>query len=99
MRMREIGHVDLPLKCSPASLPCPQVLAEKRQLGSKDGPPHQVLLVPLHERVSLGEALQLLRNTDKKVVPVGEQAGMPSFMLLCPQLKHRWFFTSAKPGG
>ncbi|XP_020862623.1 pre-rRNA-processing protein TSR1 homolog isoform X2 [Phascolarctos cinereus] len=74
------------------------VLAEKRQLGSKDGPPHQVLLVPLHGRVSLGEALQLLQDTDKKVVPVGEQAGMPSFMLLCPQLKHRWFFTSAMPG-
>uniref|UniRef100_F7FZN4 Pre-rRNA-processing protein TSR1 homolog n=1 Tax=Monodelphis domestica TaxID=13616 RepID=F7FZN4_MONDO len=73
------------------------VLAEKRQLGSKDGPPHQVLVVSLHERVNLGEALLLLQNTDNKVVPVVEQGGT-WFMVLCPQLKHRWFFTSAKSG-
>ncbi|XP_051848111.1 pre-rRNA-processing protein TSR1 homolog isoform X2 [Antechinus flavipes] len=74
------------------------VLAEKRHLGSKDGPPHQVLLVPLHASVSLGQALQLLRSSDPLSVPTGERAGTPSFVLLCPQLKRRWFFTAAQPG-
>ncbi|XP_012405318.1 pre-rRNA-processing protein TSR1 homolog isoform X2 [Sarcophilus harrisii] len=74
------------------------VLEEKRHLGSKDGPPHQVLLVPLHAGVSLGQALQLLRSSDPQSVPAGERAGAPGFVLLCPQMKRRWFFTAAQPG-
>ncbi|ELV11152.1 Pre-rRNA-processing protein TSR1 like protein [Tupaia chinensis] len=74
------------------------VLAEKRQLGSKDGPPHQVLVVPLHSRISLVEAFRLLQDRDIGTVHLNEWGNTHSFMLLCPSLKHRWFFTSAKPG-
>uniref|UniRef100_A0A8D0XQ97 Pre-rRNA-processing protein TSR1 homolog n=1 Tax=Sus scrofa TaxID=9823 RepID=A0A8D0XQ97_PIG len=74
------------------------VLAEKRQLGSKDGPPHQVLVVPLHSRVSLPEAFRLLQDRDTGTVHLKEWGSTHSFMLLCPRLKHRWFFTSARPG-
>lgn len=74
------------------------VLAEKRQLGSKDGPPHQVLVVPLHSRVSLPEAFKLLQNEDLGTVYLSEWGSTHSFMLVCPGLKHRWFFTYARPG-
>ncbi|XP_007454261.1 PREDICTED: pre-rRNA-processing protein TSR1 homolog isoform X2 [Lipotes vexillifer] len=74
------------------------VLAAKRQLGSKDGPPHQVLVVPLHNRISLPEAFRLLQDRDTGTVHLNEWGSTHSFMLLCPRLKHRWFFTSARPG-
>ncbi|EHH24355.1 Pre-rRNA-processing protein TSR1-like protein [Macaca mulatta] len=74
------------------------VLAEKRQLGGRDGPPHQVLVVPLHSRISLPEAMQLLQDRDTGTVHLNELGNTQSFMLLCPRLKHRWFFTSARPG-
>uniref|UniRef100_A0A8D2JRK2 Pre-rRNA-processing protein TSR1 homolog n=1 Tax=Sciurus vulgaris TaxID=55149 RepID=A0A8D2JRK2_SCIVU len=74
------------------------VLAEKRQLGSKDGPPHQVLVVALHNRISLPEAFRLLQDRDMGTVHLNEWGSTYSFMLLCPRLKHRWFFTSAKRG-
>ncbi|XP_057173730.1 pre-rRNA-processing protein TSR1 homolog isoform X3 [Ursus arctos] len=73
------------------------VLAEKRQLGSKDGPPHQILVVPLHDRISLPEAFRLLQDKDTGTVHFSEWGSTHSFMLLCPRLKHRWFFTSARP--
>ncbi|XP_049492720.1 pre-rRNA-processing protein TSR1 homolog isoform X2 [Panthera uncia] len=74
------------------------VLAEKRQLGSKDGPPHQVLVVPLHDRISLPEAFRLLQDKDTGTVHLNEWGSTHSFVLLCPRLKHRWYFTSARPG-
>ncbi|XP_054429303.1 pre-rRNA-processing protein TSR1 homolog isoform X2 [Pteronotus mesoamericanus] len=74
------------------------VLAEKRQLGSKDGPPHQVLVVPLHNRISLPEAFRLLQDRDTGTVHLNEWGSTHSFMLLSSALKHRWFFTSASPG-
>ncbi|XP_005349620.1 pre-rRNA-processing protein TSR1 homolog [Microtus ochrogaster] len=74
------------------------VLAEKRQLGSKDGPPHQVLVVPLHSRISLPEAFRLLQNEDLGTVYLNEWGNTHTFMLLSPVLKHRWFFTYARPG-
>ncbi|XP_017507080.3 pre-rRNA-processing protein TSR1 homolog isoform X1 [Manis javanica] len=74
------------------------VLAEKRQLGSKDGPPHQVLVVPLHSSISLPEAFQLLQDKDIGTVHLKKWGSPHTFMLLCPHLKHRWCFTSAKPG-
>lgn len=76
----------------------PEVLAEKRQLGSKDGPPHQVLVVPLHSSISLPEAFQLLQDKDIGTVHLKKWGSPHTFMLLCPHLKHRWCFTSAKPG-
>ncbi|KAL1779299.1 pre-rRNA-processing protein TSR1-like [Sigmodon hispidus] len=74
------------------------VLAEKRQLGSKDGPPHQVLVVPLHKRISLPEAIRLLQNEDLGTVYLNKEGSTHNFMLLCSDLKHRCFFTYARPG-
>ncbi|XP_005402647.1 PREDICTED: pre-rRNA-processing protein TSR1 homolog [Chinchilla lanigera] len=74
------------------------VLAEKRQLGSKDGAPHQVLVVPLHSRISLPEALRLLQDRNTGTVHLQEWESTHRFMMLCPRLKRRWFFTAAKPG-
>uniref|UniRef100_A0A8C5L5M6 Pre-rRNA-processing protein TSR1 homolog n=1 Tax=Jaculus jaculus TaxID=51337 RepID=A0A8C5L5M6_JACJA len=74
-----------------------QVLAEKRQLGRKDGPPHQVLVVPLHSRISLPEAFRLLQDEDLGTVHLNERGSTHSFMLLCPRLKHRCFFTRVPP--
>ncbi|XP_040856643.1 pre-rRNA-processing protein TSR1 homolog [Ochotona curzoniae] len=74
------------------------VLAEKRHLGSRDGPPHQVLVVPLHSRVSLSVAFQLLQDREAGTVHLKGCDNTQSFVLLCPQLRHRWFFTSARPG-
>nr|XP_042138324.1 pre-rRNA-processing protein TSR1 homolog isoform X2 [Peromyscus maniculatus bairdii] len=74
------------------------VLAEKRQLGSKDGPPHQVLVVPLHDRISLPEAFTLLQNEVLGTVYVNEFGSTQGFMLLSQVVRRRWFFTYARPG-
>ncbi|XP_028722558.1 pre-rRNA-processing protein TSR1 homolog isoform X2 [Peromyscus leucopus] len=74
------------------------VLAEKRQLGSKDGPPHQVLVVPLHNRISLPEAFTLLQNEVLGTVYVNEFGSTQGFMLLSQVVRRRWFFTYARPG-
>lgn len=76
---------------------CPQVLAEKRNLGSRDGPPHLVVVVPLHSRAAAHDALRLLQNQDSAVLRMDEgKAG--GFALLCPQLKQRWRFVTAQTG-
>ncbi|NWZ20947.1 TSR1 protein, partial [Asarcornis scutulata] len=73
------------------------VLAEKRSLGSRDGPPHLVVVVPLHSRAAAHAALRLLQNQDLAVLRVDEgKAG--GFALLCPQLKQRWRFVTAQTG-
>ncbi|XP_054022822.1 pre-rRNA-processing protein TSR1 homolog [Dryobates pubescens] len=73
------------------------VLAEKRSLGSRDGPPHLVVLVPLHSRAAAHDTLHLLQSQDAAVVPVAEgKAG--DFALLCPRLKQRWRFVTAQAG-
>ncbi|NXY80989.1 TSR1 protein, partial [Alcedo cyanopectus] len=73
------------------------VLAEKRGLGSRDGPPHLVVLVPLHSRVTAQDAICLLQSQDSAVVRVDEgKAG--GFALLCPRLKQRWRFVTAQAG-
>ncbi|XP_073902697.1 pre-rRNA-processing protein TSR1 homolog isoform X2 [Castor canadensis] len=74
------------------------VLAEKRQLGSKDGPPHQVLVVPLHNRISIPEAFGLFQDGNLGTVHLNGCRSTDNFMLLCSRLKHRWFFTHARPG-
>lgn len=73
------------------------VLAEKRSLGSRDGPPHLVVVVPLHSRAAAHDALCLLQSQDSAVLRVDEgKAG--GFALLCPQLKQRWRFVTAQTG-
>lgn len=74
-----------------------QVLAEKRSLGSKDGAPHLVVLVPLHSRAAAHDTLRLLQGQDSAVVRLDEgRAG--GFVLLCPRLKQRWRFVTAQAG-
>uniref|UniRef100_A0A8B9R7Z5 Pre-rRNA-processing protein TSR1 homolog n=1 Tax=Anas platyrhynchos TaxID=8839 RepID=A0A8B9R7Z5_ANAPL len=73
------------------------VLAEKRNLGSRDGPPHLVVVVPLHGRAAAHDALRLLQSQDSAVLRMDEgKAG--GFALLCPQLKQRWRFVTAQTG-
>ncbi|XP_019400886.1 PREDICTED: pre-rRNA-processing protein TSR1 homolog, partial [Crocodylus porosus] len=73
------------------------VLAEKRLLGGADGPPHLVAVVPLHEGVRGPDALRLLRSNTANLV-VSEVAGAHGFALLCPRLRQRWRFVSARAG-
>lgn len=76
---------------------CPQVLAEKRSLGSRDGPPHLVVVVLLHSRAAAHDSLHLLQSQDSVVVRADEgTAG--GFALLCPRLKQRWRFVTAPAG-
>ncbi|NXF94118.1 TSR1 protein, partial [Eubucco bourcierii] len=73
------------------------VLAEKRSLGSRDGPPHLVVLVPLHSGAAAHNTLHLLQSQDSAIVRVPEgRAG--DFALLCPRLKQRWRFVTAQAG-
>ncbi|NXG38496.1 TSR1 protein, partial [Dromaius novaehollandiae] len=73
------------------------VLAEKRSLGSKDGPPHLVVVVPLHGGAAVHDTLRLLQSQDSAIVRVDEgRAG--GFALLCPRLKQRWRFVAAQAG-
>ncbi|NXI33241.1 TSR1 protein, partial [Sterrhoptilus dennistouni] len=73
------------------------VLAEKRSLGSRDGPPHLVVVVLLHSRAAAHDSLRLLQSQDSVVVRADEgTAG--GFALLCPRLKQRWRFVTAPAG-
>lgn len=76
---------------------CLQVLEEKRNLGRKDGPPHLVVLVPLHAQIDPQAALNLFQsNQDSVVFPA--KGGPPGFALLCPRSKLRWRFVVADAG-
>ncbi|NXG52133.1 TSR1 protein, partial [Psilopogon haemacephalus] len=73
------------------------VLAEKRSLGSRDGAPHLVVLVPLHGGAVARNTLQLLQSQDSAVVHAAEGRD-GDFALLCPRLKQRWRFVTAQAG-
>lgn len=73
------------------------MLAEKRSLGSRDGPPHLVVVVPLHAKAAAHDALRLLQSQDSVVVHVDE-GKTGSFAILCPRLKQRWRFVTAQAG-
>uniref|UniRef100_A0A8C0H8R9 AARP2CN domain-containing protein n=1 Tax=Chelonoidis abingdonii TaxID=106734 RepID=A0A8C0H8R9_CHEAB len=53
------------------------VLAEKRNLGSKDGPPHLVVGVPLHVGVVTHDALMLLQSDESALGHKNERAEGP----------------------
>ncbi|XP_070621191.1 pre-rRNA-processing protein TSR1 homolog [Erythrolamprus reginae] len=73
------------------------VLEEKRNLGRKDGPPHLMVLVPLHAQINPQAALNLFQsNQDSLVFPA--KGGPPGFALLCPRSKLRWRFVVADAG-
>ncbi|KAM3660878.1 pre-rRNA-processing protein TSR1 homolog [Ammospiza maritima maritima] len=73
------------------------VLAEKRSLGSRDGPPHLVVVVLLHSRAAAQDSLRLLQSQDSATVRADE-GGAGGFALLCPRLKQRWRFVTAQAG-
>ncbi|KAJ7416386.1 Pre-rRNA-processing protein TSR1 like protein [Willisornis vidua] len=73
------------------------VLAEKRSLGSRDGPPHLVAVVLLHSGAAAHDSLRLLQSQDGAVVRAAP-GGAGGFALLCPRLKQRWRFVTAQAG-
>ncbi|NWX24064.1 TSR1 protein, partial [Aegotheles bennettii] len=87
------GLVGVPALCL-----CPQVLAEKRSLGSRDGPPHLVVLVPLHSRAAAQHTLRLLQSSQDSALVRVDEGTAGGFALLCPRLKQRWRFVTAQAG-
>ncbi|XP_069040403.1 pre-rRNA-processing protein TSR1 homolog [Lepisosteus oculatus] len=67
------------------------VLLERRKLGSKDGPPHLVAVVPLHAGTGTQGVLQLLRSEEMGLVREGV-GGQGSFGLVLPRFKQRFIF-------
>ncbi|XP_067422063.1 pre-rRNA-processing protein TSR1 homolog [Emydura macquarii macquarii] len=73
------------------------VLTEKRNLGGKDGPPHLVVLLPLHAGLDAQDALRLLQSEESAIVHKDERR-TEGFTLLCPRFKQRWRFVTAHVG-
>lgn len=72
-----------------------QVLSEKRRLGSRDGPPHLVVVVGLHSQVDAGAVTRLLRAEGIGGVlheHQGITAERDSFGLVLPRFKQRFTF-------
>lgn len=71
------------------------VLTEKRRLGSKDGPPHLVVVVALHAGVEAGSVTKLLRTEDAGGL-VRQELNVSgindSFGLILPRFKQRFTF-------
>uniref|UniRef100_A0AAX7V1L9 Pre-rRNA-processing protein TSR1 homolog n=1 Tax=Astatotilapia calliptera TaxID=8154 RepID=A0AAX7V1L9_ASTCA len=73
------------------------VLTEKRRLGSRDGPPHLVVVVSLHAQADAGAITKLLRGEgaggivhhDRCISGVSD-----SFGLILPRFKQRFTFLS-----
>uniref|UniRef100_A0A3Q2X8U9 Pre-rRNA-processing protein TSR1 homolog n=1 Tax=Hippocampus comes TaxID=109280 RepID=A0A3Q2X8U9_HIPCM len=71
------------------------VLTEKRRLGSRDGPPILVAVVPLHAAVDAGVVTKLLRQEGAGGVIRQEQfvsGASDSFGLVVPRFKQRFTF-------
>lgn len=74
-----------------------QVLAEKRNVGRQDGPPHLVVVVPLHAGVVVQSSLRLLLSGEAPV-KCQTETGTLCFALSCPRSKQRWHFVTADAG-
>ncbi|XP_073348241.1 pre-rRNA-processing protein TSR1 homolog [Pagrus major] len=73
------------------------VLTEKRRLGSRDGPPHLVVVVSLHASVDAGAITKLLRGEDAGGIVHQERcvSGISdSFGMILPRFKQRFTFVS-----
>lgn len=77
-----------------------KVLTEKRRLGSKDGPPHLVVVVTLHADVDAGAVTRLLRAEGAGGL-VQENQGVTgakdSFGMVLPRFKQRFIFHRPDP--
>ncbi|KAJ8369237.1 hypothetical protein SKAU_G00092650 [Synaphobranchus kaupii] len=73
------------------------VLTQKRSLGSRDGPPHLVAVVALHDGVDTEAVTRLLRG-ERAGGLVQEKAGVTgvpdSFGLVIPRFKQRFIFVN-----
>ncbi|KAG8450791.1 hypothetical protein GDO86_003163 [Hymenochirus boettgeri] len=70
------------------------VLAEKRSLGTKDGPPHLVIVISLHAAAVRSTLFSLVQNNEGDVLHENDQMdGL--IALVCPKLKQRWCFFQA----
>nr|XP_032823593.1 pre-rRNA-processing protein TSR1 homolog isoform X1 [Petromyzon marinus] len=79
------------------------VFNSKRMVGSKDGPPHLVAIIPLHSGISTGEAVRLLRSCDETArVEDGPTSASGSdrrpFGLVLTRHKQRLSFIHVDPG-
>lgn len=83
--------------------PCcrPQVLTEKRKLGSRDGPPHLVAVVALHAEADASVVMKLLQGEDVGGL-VHQKGGVEtagdSFGLVLPRFKQRFMFIRPDTG-
>ncbi|XP_066534389.1 pre-rRNA-processing protein TSR1 homolog [Hoplias malabaricus] len=68
------------------------VLTEKRRLGSRDGPPHLVVVISLHTAVDTGTAMQLLKSEGILHEDQGVRGAKDSFSLVLPRFKQRFTF-------
>ncbi|XP_032901787.1 pre-rRNA-processing protein TSR1 homolog [Amblyraja radiata] len=73
------------------------VLAEKRSLGSRDGPPHLVAVIPLHGGISAQGALRLIRSDEAASVFNSDESG-ESFGLVSSRFKRRFYFIRVNAG-
>ncbi|XP_028817780.1 pre-rRNA-processing protein TSR1 homolog [Denticeps clupeoides] len=69
-----------------------QVLAEKRRLGSGDGPPHLVAVVTLHASADAASVARLLRAEGGGGLVRVTQGTEDCFGLVLPRFKHRFIF-------
>ncbi|XP_035241528.1 pre-rRNA-processing protein TSR1 homolog [Anguilla anguilla] len=73
------------------------VLTQKRSLGSRDGPPHLVVVVALHDGLNAEAVAHLLRG-ERAGGLVQEKAGVTgvpdSFGLVIPRFKQRFIFVN-----
>lgn len=70
------------------------VLTEKRNLGSKDGPPHLVVVVPLHASVVMNSLMNLVQGNEGDILH-DDDSKNGKFALVCPKMKQRWCFVQA----
>ncbi|XP_072547226.1 pre-rRNA-processing protein TSR1 homolog [Salminus brasiliensis] len=71
------------------------VLTEKRRLGSRDGPPHLVVVISLHADVDAGAVTQILKGGGIGGVlheDQGVRGAQDSFGLVLPRFKQRFTF-------
>ncbi|XP_060703903.1 pre-rRNA-processing protein TSR1 homolog isoform X2 [Hemiscyllium ocellatum] len=73
------------------------VLAEKRSLGTKEGPPHLVGVIVLHSGTSGADVMRLIRSDETSSVYDLNRSG-EQFGLICPRFKQRFSFIRVNSG-
>lgn len=70
------------------------MLTEKRKLGSRDGPPHLVVVIPVHAGVNAGAVTKILKEGLDGIVygDQGVSGAVDSFGLVLPRFKQRFTF-------